>query len=341
MKMSTIKAGREQYEFTVKKIIHVVSVSGGKDSTATLLLAIKRYGRERCKFVFADTGNEHPAVYDYLAYLEGTLDISIDRLKASFDDEIAAKRMFIARDARFRRNKAGRKLRWTNKAKRRALAVLHPTGNPYLDLCLWKGRFPSRKTQFCTSELKVNLLVNYQLTLVDAGHVVVSWQGVRHDESPNRRHLKKFEQLNPGIFAWRPIVEWTAQQTVDFVIQQGLNLNALYSQGMSRVGCMPCINANKGEFGEIAKRFPEQIARIDQWEKLVGESSKRGASTFIYAPGITPREAKNHGIYSVIEWAKTSRGGRQFNLFDDDDVDGCKSSYGLCDSAPPKQAANK
>ena len=30
-----------------------------------------------------------------------------------------------------------------------------------LDLCIWKGRFPSRKAQFCTSELKTMPLVEY------------------------------------------------------------------------------------------------------------------------------------------------------------------------------------
>ena len=72
-------------------------------------------------------------------YLPDALGRPIHWLRANFDDEIAAKRMFIARDVRVGR-KGGRSIRWTNKAKRRALAILHPTGNPYLDLCLWKGR---------------------------------------------------------------------------------------------------------------------------------------------------------------------------------------------------------
>ena len=46
--------------------IHVVSMSGGKDSTATALLALETQSREDVRFVFADTGNEHSAVYEYL-----------------------------------------------------------------------------------------------------------------------------------------------------------------------------------------------------------------------------------------------------------------------------------
>src|SRR5947208_1783729 len=137
-------------------------MSGGKDSTATALLALEKYGRDACRFVFADTGNEHALTLGYLDYLRLTLDIQIDVVRASFADEIANKRMFIARDKRTRRVN-GRRIRWSNRRKREALAVLHPTGNPFLDLCLWKGRFPSRKAQFCTQQLKTIPLVEYQM----------------------------------------------------------------------------------------------------------------------------------------------------------------------------------
>lgn len=50
-------------------IKHVVSVSGGKDSAATLLLAIERFGIDSLEPIFCDTGNEHAEVYAYLDYL--------------------------------------------------------------------------------------------------------------------------------------------------------------------------------------------------------------------------------------------------------------------------------
>lgn len=43
-----------------KNTRHVVSVSGGKDSTATYLLALEYTGGD-FDAVFADTGNEHEA----------------------------------------------------------------------------------------------------------------------------------------------------------------------------------------------------------------------------------------------------------------------------------------
>jgi 3'-phosphoadenosine 5'-phosphosulfate sulfotransferase (PAPS reductase)/FAD synthetase len=364
-------------------VVHVVSVSGGKDSLATLLIAIARFGKARIRAIFCDTGHEHPLVYTYLDYLEQRLGLKIERLRANFDEDIARKRMFIARDQRttreytygpkvdkhgrpvWARNKdgsyvmedivdengnttgqrpvqaigydAGRKLRWSNKAKRAALAILHPTGNPYLDLCLWKGRFPSRRAQFCTEHLKRNLAVEFQMNLVDEGHTVVSWQGVRRDESRARADAKKFESIGPRMHIYRPIVEWTAQATVDFATAHDVKSNPLYTLGMGRVGCMPCINVGKDELREIALRFPDEVARVVQWEQMVGQASKRGFSTF-FADGHKAKDRRevwaDLNIMTRIEWAKTTRGGRQYDLLgaaiEEDVASSCSSSYGLC-----------
>ena len=357
-------------------IIHVVSVSGGKDSAATLLLAIERFGAHRVRGIFCDTGNEHEAVYEYLGYLQLATGVVITTLRANFRDEIANKRMFIARDQRTRRQYAtrpvfdaagaavpkrdgrgnivldrrgkpiqktvkiggGERVRWTNKAKRRALAVLHPSGNPFLDLCLWKGRFPSRKAQFCTEELKRNMAVEYQLGLIEGGHTVISWQGVRRDESLNRRNAKKYEAVGGGLHIYRPLVEWSAADVFAYCASKGVKPNPLYTQGMGRVGCMPCINANKPELKQIGQRFPDHVARISGWESQVLAASKRGGATFIPAENggnfvqNAPAHAAANDIYAVIEWANTSRGGKQFSLLTVlEEPTACASSYGLCD----------
>lgn len=317
---------------------HVVSVSGGKDSTATLLLALERFGRERVTPIFCDTGNEHAAVYDYLTYLEGALGVRIERLRADFSGEFARKRMFIARDQRTGRDDRGRRLRWSNRRKREALAVLQPCGNPFLDLCMLKGRFPSRTAQFCTERLKRDPAVSYQLDLIDAGYHVVSWQGVRRDESQRRRHALRFERLAPRLDVYRPIVDWTAAQVFEFCASRGIRPNPLYLQGMSRVGCMPCINAGKAEIAEIARRFPEHIERIAEWERLVSAGSKRGFTSFFHKierRPATDREAFGmNRAHAVVEWSRTARGGQQFDLLEAlAPSSGCASSYGLCEGA--------
>lgn len=311
--------------------VHVASVSTGKDSQATMELMLERVPRERCRFVMADTGNEDAAVWEHKEYLERTLGITIDVLRADFSEQIAARRKFIARDQRVgRRN--GRRIRWSNKAKRRALAVLHPTGNPFLDLCLWKGRFPSRKAQFCTQELKTLPLVEYQMALVDQGFGVVSWQGVRRAESSARRHAKKMERVGPRLWQFRPIVEWSAQQTIDYSLARGLRVNRLYSEGFDRVGCLPCINCGKKDVRNIALRRPGEIDRIAGWERLVAQASKSGLSSFFHDPDRV-RHLDKRGIEKLVRWAKTARGGRQFDLLVEADSAACSSSYGLCEPA--------
>ncbi|MFP3757983.1 phosphoadenosine phosphosulfate reductase family protein, partial [Cupriavidus sp. SIMBA_020] len=60
-----------------RKTLRVVSLSGGKDSTATLLVALEQHGAENVRAVFADTGNEHEETYEYaLDYLPRALGIT-------------------------------------------------------------------------------------------------------------------------------------------------------------------------------------------------------------------------------------------------------------------------
>ena len=58
----------------------------------------------------------------------------------------------------------------------RALELLIATGNPFLDLCMMKGRFPSRKAQFCTQELKRFPLDRWMLDRMGEGLTLESWR---------------------------------------------------------------------------------------------------------------------------------------------------------------------
>lgn len=142
--------------------IHLVSVSGGKDSTATLLLALELHGHAKVRAVFADTGNEHGATYAYVEYLENALQIPIVRLRRDFTDMWWPRRDYV-RDKRPEKGVMP-------KVVARALAVFErgPTGNPFLDLCIIKGRFPSRMAQFCTQFLKTQPLTEHALDVIES-----------------------------------------------------------------------------------------------------------------------------------------------------------------------------
>ena len=80
-------------------IHNIVSISGGKDSTAMALLAIERE-TENLRFVFADTGHEHRLTYDYVDYLSGELErrcgVGIERVRADFSRQIEKRRHTVA-----------------------------------------------------------------------------------------------------------------------------------------------------------------------------------------------------------------------------------------------------
>lgn len=296
---------------------NIVSVSGGKDSTALLLLAIERETLN-LQAVFADTGHEHQQTYEYVKYLNDKV-FPIRTVKADFTEQIARKRLYVEN-------------KWPEKGVppetvQRALQTLHPTGNPFLDLCIWKGRFPSTKARFCSEELKRNPIIEQvQMPLLDAGHEIYSWQGVRADESAARRNLPELEDVGGGFWNYRPILQWTAEQCFEMHKKHGIKHNPLYEQGMGRVGCMPCIHVRKDELLEISKRFPEEINRVAEWERIVSAASKRGSSTFGIGVDISVAS-----IHSFVEWSKTSHGGKQYDFLRQQDAPSCSSIYGLCE----------
>ncbi|QDH62721.1 phosphoadenosine phosphosulfate reductase family protein [Pseudomonas azotoformans] len=315
---------------------NIISLSGGKDSTATLLVAIALEA-PNLQAVFADTGNEHQQTYEYLDYLEQATRTKITRVRADFTQRIEGKRRFI--ESKWRAQGIAEEIVLA------ALDVLQPTGNPFLDLCIWKGRFPSRKAQFCTMELKRDpMLEQLVMPLMGAGDMILSWQGVRADESLNRRYLPECDEVGGGLFNYRPILKWDVPAVFEAHRYMGIKPNPLYSQGMGRVGCMPCINCRKDELREIALRFPEAIDRIDRWERTVQQASKRGAATFFAGSnakhpkgsisGMTAIEVMEiASIRQAVEWSKTARGGIQYDLMIATDASACSSAYGLCESA--------
>lgn len=308
------------------KAQHLVNVSGGKDSTATYLLAIES-GRP-FRAVFADTGNEHEAVYEHIAELPRLSGgPAIETIRADFSRQIARHRAYILE-------------KWPAQgipqADVDAAAAAHePTGNPYLDLCISKGRFPSRMAQFCTEELKVlPITLQVVLPMLKAGPVL-QWLGIRAEESARRAKQPRLNRTDSGAYLWRPIQKWTLADVWKMHARHGIRPNRLYAMGMGRVGCMPCINCQKGELKAIGELFPEHIDRIERWEAIVAAASKRGLATFF--PADKDPLAQEPGVYAgirtVVDWSTTGRGGRQRQLFFDGQTGaGCSHDLALCET---------
>lgn len=278
----------------------IASVSGGKDSAA-LSLWLTEHGIEHHR-VFADTGWEHPATYEYL---RGPLTKALGPI-----DEVR--------------------------------------GPGMADLVRKKGMFPSRVRRFCTEELKVKPLMAYVASAQDVLGDVVNAIGIRAAESAARSKLPEWEWSDAfDCDVWRPLITWSEQQVIDIHARHGLAPNPLYLKGATRVGCWPCIFARKAEVRLVAELSPERIDEIRRLEtdvQAVAEAryTAKGETfeslgyqrpTFFHGH-MRDNEGVRHmtPIDDVVDWSRTSRGGQQYLLLDDQ-PEGCVR-WGLCESAP-------
>lgn len=371
------------------KPLHFVSISGGKDSTATACLAIERAQRRdmELRFLFADTGNEHPLTLEHIDYLGRQLGIEIETVRADFSSKFEARRARIAVDwAKELRRKqhtseckaACEDLAYAEKALIRgecrcpikispalpaemiqnAIELMHPSGNPFLDMAMLHGRFPGSKSRFCTDELKLAPLevIKDAIRFGPNGRTIVEWIGERAEESEARAAKpaleRQFCSVRATAILYRPIHSWKAPEVFAIAKRHGLKPNPLYLMGMGRVGCMPCIMCSKSELLEISRRFPEQIARIAAWERIAGgvarhaySSLLRGEATELVTSFLPTDKLPDNGdglrrsaIWKAVEWSKTARGGRHYDLITaletlelSDEPGKCSSRYGLCE----------
>lgn len=326
-------------------IHHVVHVSGGKDSTALLLRALEHMDLRphfRFQAVFADTDHEHQTTYDYVDFLDEHSQAhggpKIQRVKADFTDKFAGHRKYI------REKWPGQGI--PDDVIERALELNQPSGNTFLDLCILRAGFPAPRARYCTDHLKIRPTHKAVFQPIwDRGGRIIAWRGIRADESLARSTIPRIQTLSGKgpLKGYHPLIDWTVRDVWLMHQRHGIKPNDLYRQGMTRVGCFPCIMTNKTELRTIAERFPEAIDKIEEWERIVGNASKRpqGATFFQVTrrPGAPKRyedvEQDKHGIRDAVEWARTTRGGRQYDLIpiDDEMVEfgtDC-SAWGVCE----------
>lgn len=364
---------------------HFVPVSGGKDSQGTLCLAVERFQRRPVgnmpfRAVHCDVGsNEHQITMDHIAYLDEWLrremGVGIEIIRADFAEGIAERRRNI--EAEWSKEKvlirhsaeckaATESMGYTARRVHRrncscerivqpavpadliaqAKALMQPTGDPMLDLCIMKGRFPSAKTRFCTEELKLAPMMQIKHALWAEGVCTVEWIGERADESPARaakpilQRIRRPERDFVSSIIYRPVHAMTAADMFEISARHGLKPNPLYLMGAKRVGCWPCVLCGKDELANIANRTPEHIDRLREWEALMSKVVRRGCATFFRSTDIpgTEGDPELGKIDHRVAWSRTAHGGKQFDLLRaaelfDADSEGamCDSAYGLCE----------
>lgn len=279
----------------------VASVSGGKDSAA-LSLWLTEQGIEHQR-IFCDTGWEHKATYEYL---RGPLAEKIGPIV------------------------------WLDPPLK------------MVPLIISRGTFPKGHQRFCTQQLKVFPVQRYLRGLQDAGEEVINAVGIRAAESESRSKMLEWEwQDGFDCEVWRPLIRWTEQDVIDIHTRHGLRPNPLYLKGANRVGCWPCIYARKEDIRMLADTDPERIEEIRALEAQVTQAAaERFAARGEEAPVLSWFKAKDSlggswPIDKAVEWSRTSRGGRQFELFAAAPHEQGCVRWGLCETPGQKRTDNE
>ena len=300
----------------------IASVSGGKDSTA-MCLYFKELGIEFTP-MFCDTGWESAETYTYLRdYLPGIIgEIKWVTTKVDLPEGLEE----IAQQYERRLGHYSAMVRQ----------------------CLHWSDFPTRLRRWCTRKVKMEPAKKYFDSLDDEP---INAVGVRAAESKARSKMPEWEwQDQFDCETWRPLIDWSEQDVIDIHTRHGVMPNQQYlSMNATRVGCYPCIYASKKEIRAIADHSPERFDLLHDLELTITQLAKNKAKqkgknhNDVFRGWFMNREdkpdlitGKRSGhptpIRDVIKWAKTKRGGKQYELFMPPSRERGCMRWGLCDT---------
>ena len=282
---------------------HIVGFSGGIDSQACARWVLNRNNPEDVILLNSDAGgNEHPITTEFIEWYSENVHPVV--MITSLVKDMGTRGRKPGSAVYDRRQKY-------NEDDQLTFGVL-------ADI---KGMFPARKFQFCTEHLKLapqNRWMKENLK----GAEWRRYTGVRRDESIKRRDaiIGSWDDYF-GCELHQPIADWSKQMCFDYVEAHGEKINQLYTLGFERVGCAPCINSNKMDIRMWAKRFPEMIDKVREWENQTGLSFFR----------FPKKDGSIRFVDDMVKWANTTHGGKQYSLEVLYEPPVCESNYGLCE----------
>lgn len=216
-----------------KQKLHVVSFSGGKDSTAMLLGMIERKMPIDC-VLFCDTGIEFPAMYDHISTVEENTGIKITRVKSERSFEYLMLEHHIK--CRNGTDKVG---------------------------FSWAGA----RQRWCTSRLKDAPREKF-LRPLRKEYDLVEYVGIAADEQ--FRLERKRNQSESHI---HPLVDWgmTERDCLNFCYERGYDWGGLYEH-FKRVSCWCCPLQSLEELRQLYKFYPELWEQLKDWDRRTWRS---------------------------------------------------------------------
>ena len=208
------------------------------------------------------------------------------------------------------------------------------------------ARFASRMQRWCTRELKIEPLRAYCDAIESGDALAVTVTGIRAEEGTAKNGRAEMAEVEDderwGGWMWRPIHKWTIADVLAIHHRHGVPVNPLYQIGHDRVGCYPCVMANKEDVRLVADHSPARVAEIRDLEagaKVLreqrnAETPGRYAHTDAHFFRTVMRDKPTMPIDEVVAWSRTERGGRQLPMFPAVPDGGC-FRWGLCEAPAP------
>lgn len=217
-----------------KPKLHVVSFSGGKDSTAMLLRMIEE-GYPVDIILFCDTGLEFPEMYEHIDEVEKYIGRKITRLKSDKDF------MYLATEHKYT-------VRSTRKPELKPGGIA--TGYGY----------PTVFSRWCTRALK-NDVVDKYLRGLKSQYDVVEYVGIAYDES--RRIREKTY----------PLVNWKMTETdcLRYCCDRGFDFGGLY-EIWDRVSCWCCPLQSLDDFRKLKTHKPELWDKLKEMDRKISKT---------------------------------------------------------------------
>lgn len=295
----------------------LVAFSGGKDSHASLIHSVKKYGAKNTIAVFCDTQWEHALLYPFIDEVCAELGVELVTLKSEYSFlELAEKKgRFPSTKAKFCSE--------TLKVKPMIDFVIEELEtNDYL-IVVQGIRADESKARSSMDE-SCQYFKYYFTPYGYDKHKKPKYFSYR------KKDIVKLNGLG-RVDIERPFFNATAQDVVGYILEAEQKPNPLYYLGLSRVGCFPCIMARHSEIMIMIETQPEYCQRLIDAEIKTGRS--------FFPPKYIPEKYADKKDAKGNRWASAERvfeyikmKNSQGEMFEDENVErSCMSAFNICE----------
>lgn len=218
---------------------HVVSFSGGKDSTAMLLRMVEEnYPIDL--ILFCDTGLEFPELIDH---------VNVKKVE-----------QYINRDITVLKNTKDF-MYWATEHERVIRSEKIPGVKP--GEIMTGYAWPSMFSRWCTRELKTDVIAKYIRDLKKS-YDVIQYVGIAYDEPERKRDLNY------------PLIEWkmTESDCLSYCKDRGFDWGGLYDI-FDRVSCWCCPLQGLEDLRKLRKYRPQLWERLKEMDRIIREKCTR------------------------------------------------------------------